>query len=416
MSDSIDTQEPTTGQKKRWLIRISLLAIVAVGMDQGLQHFALNDGRFMGRRIAPFDPPVFHSGQQRVFDSLERFATTGKPKERSFHMDPDLGWCPYPGMKWGDKHFDWAACRVSSAPLERQRKPELKRILTLGCSFTMGEEVEDHQAWPYMLDERHQEIEFANLAMSAYGIDQALIRYRRDGRPLEGDEVWLGLLPEACMRVASVYRPAQRHWASALVFKPRFELSENEELQLIPCPAKGPLETHALISSQADFFEATRNHDTWVRRVPSAYAPQGSSWLHSSGFARLGLTYMDSRKRNAAAWLTDSGSEVYRLMRAVCLQFTREVEADGARFRLILLPSRGGMESLRSQQTVMWSGLMKDLSSKGVEVVDCTQAGLAADMDVRDECWSPGGHYSGLGNQVIADHLEAQLKATTSSQ
>lgn len=409
MSDTDKLQTPSQRKRKRWLVRAAVFLLVTLSFDQGLQHLALGDGFFMGRRVAPFDPPIFHGGQQKVLNTLTRFVETGKPRERSFHMDPDLGWCALEGDTWGNKHFDWAACRKSSAPLDREGGQGLKRILTLGCSFTLGEEVDDNETWPYMLDERHGEVEFGNLAMSAYGIDQALLRYRRDGRALEGDEIWLGVLPEACLRVASVYRPAQRHWASSVVFKPRFELGTKGELQLIPCPSGGPRETHRLISSQQDFYNATREHDAWVKRVPLAYAPMGSSLLHHSGLSRLALTLMDSRERNPTASLADSESEVYQLMRSICLQFAKEVKSDGARFRLILLPSRGGMQRFQAGESGMADLLMDDLRSRGIEVIDCSEAGLAANMGARQEYWAAGGHYSALGNKVIADYLESLL-------
>lgn len=395
--------------RKKLIKAIGLALLFALAVDQIVQHTAMADGELMGRRIAPFDPPLFHTGQRESFAKLDSYVRTGTPTEESFHLDAELGWCPTPGLRIGDKNWDWAACRVSSAPLERERRPGLKRIVTVGCSFTLGEEVQDDETWPYLLDQEHDDIEFANLAMSAYGIDQALMRYKRDGRALEGDEVWLGLLPAATLRVVSLYRPAQRHWTSSVVFKPRYVLGADGALQLIPCPAQDARSLHGLVADQEAFFAATSRHDAWVSRTPLAYAPAGSSVLHRFASGRLALTLLDSRMRSLDDWMPDRQGEVHQLVLAICEEFAREVEASGARFRVIVLPGRPDLQSLAEDGSGAWSALTDDLRAAGIEVLDCSQDCLAAGSLTDDTFWAPGGHYSPRGNRVIAQRLNALL-------
>src|SRR5690606_35535786 len=105
-------------------------------------------------------------------------------------------------------------------------------------------------------DRARDELEVANLAMGAYGLDQALLRLRRDGLHLAPDEIWLGWLPAASLRVGTLYRPAQRHWSGPTFFKPRFRLREGNALELVANPAQSIAHTARLIANQNEFHAA----------------------------------------------------------------------------------------------------------------------------------------------------------------
>ena len=169
------------GGSRRWTRVLGLLLLTGLIGDQVLQHRLLQGGELMRRRIAPFDPPLFNPSQRAAFERLDSFVRTGTPPEAYFRVDAELGWAPSRGGKIGLQHFDDNGCRVSPEPVTLERREGIGRVLTLGCSFTLGEEVSDDATWVWKLDESLESFEFANLAMSAYGVDQALLRFRRDG-------------------------------------------------------------------------------------------------------------------------------------------------------------------------------------------------------------------------------------------
>ena len=71
---------------------------------------------------------------------------------------------------------------------------DLSRALAIGCSFTHGDGVEGAEAWPAVVERSLSGHEVVNLGVGAYGLDQALLRLRRDGPELAPDKVWM---PEA---------------------------------------------------------------------------------------------------------------------------------------------------------------------------------------------------------------------------
>lgn len=396
------------GRGRRWLRVLGVFLVVGVAADQALQFTLLADGELLQRRIAPFDPPLFNPGQRATFARYESFAKTGQPPQASFRMDPDLGWAPQRGGRIDKQHFDELGCRVGPEPLPLARRDGVRRVLTLGCSFTLGEEVEDDETWVWQLDAALDDHEFANLAMSAYGLDQALLRYRRDGRALAADEVWLGWLPVASNRVLTVYRPAQRHWAPSAVFKPRFRLRDGE-LELVPCPVADPAQAFELLGDQDAFLAALGQTDHWVASAPRAYAARGSSLLHYTALGRLALTALEGRGRDHRSWLRNDEDDRSRLLLAIVETLAREVAADGARFRLLVLPDRDDLARLARGGAAYWAPFVGRLRDTDMEVVDCSAALSAIDGAGDDACWAPGGHYSAKSNAAVAASLAAAV-------
>lgn len=391
--------------------RILLLLAAATALtDQILQHTWLRADRPSGRPIAPFDPPLFCAAQDAQVGLMVPGTDSRAGRVLAQLFDPDLGWCPNPETGRGVQHFDGNACRVGPRPLVAPKSPALRRVLTVGCSFTLGEEVEDTQAWPAVLDAARDDVEVANMGVAAFGIDQALLRYRRDGATLEPDEVWLGFLPVAALRVVTAYRPALRHWTPLALFKPRFVLAREGGLELMPNPAGSLEETARLITDQKAFFGAVGLSDAWVSGNPAAYAPRGSHWSHHSSLARIALTLGERSQRHPGSEMRDPESELSRLLLAITVECERDVRGNGARFRFLVLPGRSDLEDLADRSRPYWGSLSEALLDAGVEVVDCSQALAAEGGHAEDALWAPRGHYSVRGNRVIADYLDAVLE------
>lgn len=377
---------------------------VVVLFDQGLHWGPLRDGTFLGRRVVPFDPPVFFDRQEAWVEDLRRHGKTGRPPVEYFGFDPDLGWCPSPNSGSGSIHFDGSAARVGIVPLPSQKSVGVRRVVVVGCSFTRGDEVEDHEAWPALLDRDAEELELVNLGVGAYGIDQAILRMDRDAWSFEPDEVWLGLMPYATSRVLTQFRPSLQHWSSTPAFKPRFILGEAETLRLIPQPAGSPQELLGLLTDSGRFLRAVE-HDRYVGAHPSAWLPAGEHWSHRSGLARVLSTYFESKKQDCRRSLLDPSSELFRVVSAICRRGRSLASARGVGFRVLVLPSRRDLRWLQEDGQSSWSTLFDALGIDGIEVIDLTEALLEAGALERPEFWMPGVHYSPLGNRVVAKAL-----------
>jgi hypothetical protein len=377
---------------------ILVLAVLAAG-DLLLDRAVLSDGWFLGRPIAPFDPPLFSPSQRGALEQIERDLASGQSRGR---FDSELGWCNKPESGFGEFRYDWAGARIGVAPLERTKPAGVRRVVAVGCSMTHGEEVGAEESWCARTDALLPGLEIANLGVAAYGLDQALLRLRRDGWALAPDDVWLGVLPQAALRVTTRFRPLLDHWSLDVAFKPRFVLDARGELALVPNPASSLADVVRLLHDQRAFLDALGD-DPWVARAPLAYAPRGSSWTHGSFAARLLATAWERSGRDLEACF-DAGEEYGRLYTAIVRTMASECSEHGVAFRLLLLPGEDDLRQRAREGRGYWEEWVGSLQGEGVLVIDLAPVLERAGVEL-GRLFGPGGHYTSEGSEFVAHGL-----------
>lgn len=380
-----------------------LLTALAVG-DWILGRLTLADGTFLGRPVAPFDPPLFSPSQREVLGQIERELASAQPKAGKF--DAELGWCNKAESGFGEFRYDWAGARIGTSPLERVKPPGIRRVVAVGCSMTHGEEVGATQSWCARTDALAPGLEIANLGVAAYGLDQALLRLRRDGWPLDPDEVWLGVLPQAALRVTTRFRPLLDHWSLDVAFKPRFVLDASGALALEPNPASSLDEVVHLLHDQRAFLEALES-DPWVARARLAYVPRGSSWTHGSFAARLLTTIWERGGRELEACF-DPDEEFGELYTAIVRTMERECSERGVFFRLILLPGEEDLRRRSREGRGYWEEWAERMRGEGLSVLDLAPELSHASLEL-ERLFGPGGHYTSEASEIIALELIDQV-------
>lgn len=386
------------------LVLLPLLAF-AVG-DFVLSNTVLSDGTFRGRRVAPFHPPTFTPEQRSI---AERLRDGGELPATNVRFDAQLGWTTRESFVGASESYDALGARRGSVAAPDARTPGIARVAAFGCSFTHGDEVADADAWCARLDELRADVEVRNFGVGAYGIDQALLRYRRVAPEFDVDEVWLGFMPRAALRVVSMYRPALAHEDRSVALKPRFTLDERGELALIPLPVASQRELGELLCATDDAFaRAIAPHDAFVGAWPSAYEPFGERVWHRSFAARLVVTKLEGRARPHDDVLRDATGECFRVLRGIVARMRAEAEARGDRFRVLILPDRPSLDAFKTARAggpaPAYATFVDALSADGVDVVDVTEALAAADVPGAG-LFAPGGHWSPAGNRVVAERL-----------
>jgi hypothetical protein len=404
--EAVRTEKSQRGVAKI-LTGMGLGCLLLLISDQVVLYTVLADDVFLSRRVAPFDPPLFTDAQRLTLYDVQKSLEAGTLPKLARRFDPDLGWCNPRDGGFGEFAYDWAGCRKAVEPLPRMKAVGIRRVVTLGCSMTHGEEVGALETWPAQLDASRADIEVANLGVAAYGIDQAFLRYRRDGAVLEPDEVWLGLLPLAALRTTTMFRPLALHWATATFFKPRFSVGPENDIFKLDNPAQSFEDVARLLTNQTKFLAAVGGKDLWVDRAPIAYSQKGSHWSHFSSIGRLAASFHEGQGRELAKHYEPT-SETYRVMRAIVRAAHDEIEAQGVRFRLLVLPGPDDLDAELVYGRRYWQELVDDLSSQGVRVFDLSETLVAASL-TRAEMFAPMGHYSPATNRLIAKSLSALL-------
>ncbi len=120
-------------------------------------------------------------------------ALQAAPEERRRRVQYDslLGWAWQPSIEvrdvWGPGiHFRTNARGFRGNAETAPRSPDGRvRILCSGDSFTEGAGVGNDYTWCALLESMNPRFESINLGQGGYGFDQAYLRFKRDGRPLE---------------------------------------------------------------------------------------------------------------------------------------------------------------------------------------------------------------------------------------
>jgi len=387
------------------LARRALLALAGLALaDQAAQWTVLADGRLAGAHVAPHAPPLFTEEQVEEIALLRRDPTLAAPPGSSASLfDAELGWAPRPGSRGRRASYDEHGARRSLVPLADGPRPGLRRVVALGCSFTHGDEVGEGESWAALLSDEREDLEVANLGFGGYGLDQALLRWRRDGRPLAADEVWLGWMPGASLRVTTHLPLLANHWTRHVLFKPRFVLAGGE-LALRPSPTPDRASLLALYDDPARLLAALGPDDPWIARARGCYLPRGDVWWHRSALARIAMTARERGARDPSAWLAREESGLSALLVALVEATAREARLAGARFRLLLLPSRHDLAG-----PPYWEPTLTALRALGLEVIDLAPDLAAQGIANQPDAWMPGGHYAPRAHRLVADAIARRL-------
>ncbi|WP_336343872.1 hypothetical protein [Halalkalicoccus ordinarius] len=190
--------------------------------------------------------------------------------EKFSSFDAELGWVPQPNMQkqkdtgdhlpgedMGDTTVTYSTdehgSRVCPA---RERDPgEDSLVSTYGDSYCFCREVSDHQTYQNYLAQK-LDTHVANYGGGNYGMDQALLRMKRQYPEDSSDYVVMYVTASSIARILSVWKHYQE-FGNVLAVKPRYELRDGE-LELIECPLDEKeefldLEQHASFLREHDY-------------------------------------------------------------------------------------------------------------------------------------------------------------------
>ncbi len=208
--------EAAGSRRKRASVRLAFLCLATIlPVEAGLRFVFLHTG-YLDKAYVNCDAwwrlrwirGKVHSGENIVhYYSIYRF-------------DGFLGWTVKPGLS---DHPMAKGARASTnsrgirgtREYDFQKSRDQVRIVTLGDSFTFGEEVSDDENFPYYLGTLMPAAEVINMGVGGYGHDQISLYLEREGVKYSPDVIVLGFIAEDVERNLLGFRD---YW------KPRFSL------------------------------------------------------------------------------------------------------------------------------------------------------------------------------------------------
>lgn len=319
--------------------------------------------------------------------------------------DPDLGWAPRRGARSTTAPFH---ANSDGLRAEREYAPEppagTLRVAVFGDSFAFGDEVGPDDTWAAALERglaaRGVAAEVLNFGVNAYGMDQAYLRWRRDGRRFHPHVVVFGLQPENVLRNRNVFRPLYYAGTEVPLSKPRFVLRDEGELDLVNVPALPPDRLPGILAAMpADpLFAHERYLTPWFE----------SAWWQRSVLASTVATVLATRSA-AVFQLDDEGRALASRLAA---RFAADVAADGAAFLVVHLPRKEDVATIRAGSAPWYDALLGDLQAGELTVADPIASVAAID----DASFAPRGHYAPALNAALGTALVAPVLAAASER
>lgn len=320
-------------------------------------------------------------------------------RNRYIGFDAELGWTVIPGGAAGMYHADERGRRLPAPEPE----PGERLVLAFGDSFTHGDEVADGESWPAALSE---EVDFAawSYGVPGYGPDQAWLRWRREGRELEGAVVVLGFMSADLARVVNRFVPFLDPRTGLPLSKPSlthteggFHLQANpiQELESLRGLIDAPAPMLARLGEGDPFYEAGPR--AGVLDVFALVSLGRLAWSRSSdplAGIRGGQPY-------------DVESRAFRGTTFIFERWQAESAAAGQEIVIALLPGRADLAAIETGGEAAYAPLLAWLRETEIPVLDVADAVLEVEADRR---FQPGGHYTSEANRRAGAAIAAFLR------
>jgi hypothetical protein len=378
-------------------VNLGVVALLVVVGETALRAVA-RDAE-LGERVGSV--PLRPLDWQQVVATNRRLLEQNR-SERALHQADDvLGWNVGKNRISADGMYRTSAEGVRGATRGDHlaaRKPR-RRVALVGDSFTFGEEVPFEQTWGHYLEQGlGSDTQVLNFGVISHGVDQTLLKYKREVVQWGAQVTVLGFLSSVALRSANVYlflRPDQEQPYS----KPRFTLA-NGELRLLNVPNVSP---EQMLSRRSIFELPLIEQDLAFSREEWEAHPLDSSYI---------ARYLLSRFPRWPARSPELSDEaVLDLTSRLFGEFVAAMRDARSSPLIVSLPVRA---DLNGEPPRRKEALIAALTARGISVIDPTQC-LLERLTVAELFITGGSHYTATGNATLAECLRPYVASALGS-
>ena len=194
-------------------------------------------------------------------DEKPTLSQEGLKKFIPYGYDPELGWIRKPNTDHTEKGQD-GITKWTINPKGARNNPGFEnlnsKISCYGDSFVFCRQVNDDETWEHHLS-KLKETHVINFGVGNYGIDQALLRMKREYHKNKTQTVILGVVPDTISRIVSLWKHYYEY-GNTFGFKPRF-IIKNNQLQLI----QNPIDDESKFFKYENYLEQIKENDFFYR-------------------------------------------------------------------------------------------------------------------------------------------------------
>ncbi len=194
-------------------------------------------------------------------DEAPKLSKQGLRKFLLHGYDPELGWVRKPNTSHdeiGKKetttwHIDERGSRKNPYLGSKESK-----ISCYGDSFTFARQVNDNETWEYYLSELTK-TNVQNFGVGNYGLDQAVLRLKREFPKNPTKIVIMGIVPDTISRILSMWKHYYEY-GNTFGFKPKFKIYDGN-LELL----KNPINTEKKFDEYEKFLSYIQENDFFYK-------------------------------------------------------------------------------------------------------------------------------------------------------
>lgn len=374
------------------------IAILEVSVRAGGETDADGQFTFLSYTLPPYVLPL-----NEIRPEMEEYLNN--KDQANFIPDPETGWVHRPDAILYDGLFTINSLSMRARrEYDRQPAEDSLRIALFGDSYVASDEVNNEEAWGYILEKLLMEAgvnaEVLNFGVGGYGMGQAFLRWQKQGKDFSPDIVIFVFQPENLDRNVNVFRLLYVQ-GGVVYSKPRFIL-EGESLALINSPALPPEEI-------IDAFENFDSHP--LAAFEAYYRGRGVSsalWNISklAGLVYVALENLESKLSPEQIYGPDS--ERGRLGKAIVEAFAADVADEGASFIVMHLPRYDHFRQFHDGKPLPWRFLLDHFED---EYHFINAEDFLGEEYTGDSYYKPYRHYGPEINLKIAEAVAAELLA-----
>jgi hypothetical protein len=352
------------------------------------------------KKVALLPHPLITERQIEVLNKM-----SGK-SDYYIKFDPALGWTiqPNASAEYGGVSYHSNSIGIRSQKEYALIKPQqVVRLAAFGPSFTFGWDVSDAFVWTAIIEQTARDVELMNWGVGGYGTDQAYLRYLAEGAKYQPDIVTIGYEEDTLFRNVSRYRPFLQSDSAIPVTKPVYWM-ENGKLRLLENPYKSYEALHStLLGSSQRFLDDVCSTDYFCQQA--VYQPHSLDIFSSYRILRT-LAYEIQLRRNSEQGV-NPGIDPRANSELLLQMFVNDVRRNHSLPVLILCPqSAATLAHYEKGVPPGYQHVVPTMAKMGVKMIDLAKVFVAAQQASQqpfEAFFAPGGHYSELGNQIVAD-------------
>jgi hypothetical protein len=347
-----------------------------------------------------------------------------------YSFDPDLGWVRKPDSTGTERgRFGDIIFHIDSTGSRSHQRSDIPPVVaTYGDSYTFCRQVADDDTWQAKLAETLG-VGVLNYGVGNYGLDQALMRYEQANLPDSIKISVIGFVPETICRVQSYWKH-YLEFGNTFAFKPRFELTNDGSLNLVPNIMRtlddfDRLKKMLPVIQQHDFFYRRKfRHLQFrfpyslsllrspIRQIGLLWAVMQRECLRLLGIRKESTEnlpfslIMEENIRQSHALYKEENSQA--LLKALLMRFKETAMAKGHAPLVVVMPQLFDLR-LISEGNIPYQAFFEDIDTT-IPVIDMTKQFLEnkfEDLYVNDQY---GGHLSPFGNHLVSQKVTDWIK------